>query len=125
MHGTDISGNIIPVYREIYVYATNPEAQTAETVLDTLVHEIGHNVHMNIRRDDFELDVRWAELHRQSQEQFTHNGRGFVSGYAQTSKFEDFAESYRAYIRQPETLIYYSPDKYEFMRTVIFAGRQY
>lgn len=124
-HGSDISGNIIPVYRKIYVYALEPEYLTADYLLDTLVHEIGHNVHMNIRRDNFDLDVQWTELFRQSEEMYAQNNTGFVSTYARTNKFEDFAETYRAYVRDPQLLLANNPAKYEFMRTDVFNGREY
>jgi len=124
-HGSEISGNIIPGYREIYVYALPPELQNPDYLLDTLVHEIGHNVHMNIRRDNFDLDVQWAELYRQSLDMAAQNGTGFVSLYARSSKFEDFAESYRAYVRDPNLLLAYNPAKYEFMRANVFDGREY
>lgn len=124
-HGNEISGNIIPVYRKIYVYALPPQLQKVDYLLDTLVHEIGHNAHMNIRRQNFDLDVQWTELYRQSQDMFAQNGTGFVSDYARTNKFEDFAESYRAYIRTPAILLDYNPAKYEFMQTNIFGGREY
>jgi hypothetical protein len=124
-HGTDIAGNIIPVYREIFVYALEPEFLSAEYLLDTLVHEIGHNVQMNIRRDDLTLEQEWTQIHRQSQDMFGQNGTGFVSDYARTNKFEDFAESYRAYIRTPDALITVNPAKYEFFRANVFNGREY
>ncbi len=125
VHTTPIAGNIIPVYREIYVYAIDPEVQGVENLLDTLIHEIGHNVNYNIRRDNFDLDVQWAELHKQSKKTFTDAGLGFVSDYARTDKFEDFAESYLAYIHYPDILEFANVDKYEFMRQEIFKGRQY
>lgn len=125
VRATPISGNIIPVYRQIYVYAVDPDKQGVEDLLVTLTHEIGHNVHYNIRRDNFELDVRWAELHRQSHDTFAREGLGFVSDYARTNKFEDFAETYKAYILAPEFLKLLSPDKYEFMRQEIFKGQEY
>ncbi len=124
-HSTPIAGNIIPVYREIYVYSTSSEQQNVEFLLDTLIHEIGHNVHYNIRRSNFDLDVQWAELHRQSEDMFLRDGAGFVSNYARTNKFEDFAESYMVYVRVPNMLLFLNPDKYEYMKTVIFEGYEY
>ena len=86
-------------------------------MLDTLTHEVGHNVHYNMRIDNLELANQWAELHQQDV--------GFVSDYARTNEFEDFAESYRAYVRQPQTLQLYSPIKYEFLRVNAFDGYEY
>jgi hypothetical protein len=125
LHGTPIAGSIIPIYREIQVFAVDPEFQTADLILDTLTHEVGHNVHKNIRSETMELDGQWAQLHQQSQDSFQNNGMGFVSDYARTNKFEDFAESYMAYVRYPETLKFFNPAKYEFMRVEVFDGYEY
>ncbi len=124
VHSIPIAGNIIPVYRKIFVYSIG-SLQNREYLLDTLVHEIGHNVHFNFRRNNFDLDVRWAELYRQSQDSFAIKKQGFVSDYARTNKFEDFAESYETYVRNPRLLIAYNPDKYEFLRVEIFNEREY
>ena len=125
LHDTPLAGSIIPVYREIQVYAVSAQYQTTDQVLDTIVHEIGHNVHKNIRSTDMNLDGRWAELYRQSEDTFVRNGLGFVSDYARANKFEDFAETYMAYVRHPEILKYYNPLKYEFMRLEVFQGQEY
>lgn len=124
-HGDSIAGNIIPVYRIIFVYALNLQEQDADALLETLVHEIGHNVHMNIRQENFELDVTWAKLFADSQTTFESGGLGFVSDYARSNKFEDFAESYRAYVRNPAALLRANPEKYEFMRQNVFSNREY
>ena len=86
-------------------------------ILDTLTHEVGHNVHYNMRIDNMELANQWTEFHQQD--------AGFVSDYARTNEFEDFAESYLAYVRHPEALLLNSPVKYEFMRVKVFAGQEY
>lgn len=125
LHATPVSGSFTPMFRQIYVYATGGEQQTAVDILGTLTHEIGHNVHYNLRREDWELARRWTELYQQSKDLYAREGLGFVSDYAQFNDFEDFAETYRAYILAPETLIYFNPDKYVFMRDVVFNGREY
>ena len=124
-HGTAISGTFIPVYREIYVYANTASLRGVDDLLDTLVHEVGHNVHYNIRRDNFALDVEWSALYQDSLKTYRETGMGFVSTYAQTNKYEDFAETYMAYVRAPEILKYYNLNKYEFMRQHIFNGFEY
>lgn len=124
-HGDDIAGNIIPGYRIIFVYALGLQEQNADDLLDTLVHEIGHNVHMNIRQNNFDLDVTWAKLFADSQITYTANGLGFVSDYARTNKFEDFAESYRAYVRNPGALQQANLEKYQFMQQYVFNNREY
>lgn len=124
-HGTAISGTFIPVYREIYVYANTASLRGVDDLLDTLVHEVGHNVHYNIRRDHFNLDVEWSTLYQDSLKTYRETGLGFVSTYAQTNKYEDFAESYMAYVRAPEILKYYNLDKYEYMKQNVFNGFEY
>ena len=120
VHSTPIAGNIIPVYREINIYS-HGAFESEDFLLETLVHEIGHNVHYNIRRDNFDLDVKWAELFRQSEK----DRKLFISDYAQTNKFEDFAETYMFYVLNPDFLILVNPDKYEYMRLEIFNGQEY
>ena len=115
-HATPASGRFIPLVRYISVYAVQGP-QDSENILDTLIHEVGHNVHHNMRIDNLELANHWKELHKQD--------LGFVSDYARTDEFEDFAESYRAYVREPQRLLLYSPAKYEFMRVEVFAGQEY
>ena len=125
IHGQDIAGSIIPIYREIQVFAVDPEYQTADLILDTLTHEVGHNRHTNLRATDMAIDGRWAKLYQQSEEMYVNTGLGFISQYARTNKFEDFAESYMAYVRYPAILKSVNPDKYEFMRLEVFAGLEY
>ncbi|RMF00815.1 MAG: hypothetical protein D6768_11945 [Chloroflexi bacterium] len=124
-HGDSIAGNIIPVYRIIFVYAINLQQQNADDLLDTLVHEIGHNVHMNIRQENPEFYETWTNLFTDSQKLFESGGTGFVSDYARSNKSEDFAESYRAYVRNPAALLRANPEKYEFMRQNVFNNREY
>jgi hypothetical protein len=124
-HATPVSGSFTPMFRQIYVYASSQEFQSVQRLLDTLTHEIGHNVHYNMRRDNWDTAARWTELYRQSQNTFAGNGLGFVSDYARFNDFEDFAETYRAYIRDPEFLRGVNPEKYEFMRLEVFEGQEY
>ena len=88
-----------------------------EGMLDTLVHEIGHNVHQNILEHDPEKAKQWISLYEE--------GVGFVSDYASTDQYEDFAESYMTYVRDPEFLQFINPEKYTFMRDEVFAGQEY
>jgi hypothetical protein len=124
-HATPVTGSFTPMFRQIYVYATGKEFQSPATLLDTLTHEIGHNVHYNLRRDNWDAAARWTELYKQSKNLFAREGLGFVSDYARFNDFEDFAETYSFYIRDPELLKFANPDKYEYMRQEIFAGREY
>lgn len=97
--------------------------ETVDDMLDTVVHEIGHNEHANLERIDEQAAERWAEIYDES---WNHSdGLGFVSEYAKTNQYEDFAESYNAYIRDPELLKFMNPAKYEFFKINIFMGREF
>jgi hypothetical protein len=124
-HTSQVAGSFTPMFRQIYVYQTTQEFHNPEQLLDTLVHEVGHNAHYNLWRKDWDLKTQWARLYKQSKETFVREGLGFVSEYALTDEFEDFAESYRVYVRDPELLKLVNPEKYEFMRQVVFEGREY
>ncbi len=117
VHGTDIAGNFIPGDRKIFVYAISLEEQQPQELLDTLLHEIGHNVFFNHWREDFQFEQRWIELYK--------TDHGFVSVYARSNYMEDFAESYLAYIVTPAMLQQVSAARYQFMRDEVFAGREY
>lgn len=125
VYSTPAAGKFIPLFRHISVYAAPPEYHNLEELLNTLVHEVGHNAYFNMRLENEDRAKRWIELHRQSQVIFLTEGRGFVSAYARTDELEDFAESYLAYVRQPAALRQASPEKYEFLRLELFAGREY
>jgi hypothetical protein len=49
----------------------------------------------------------------------------FVSDYAATDRYDDFAESFEAYVVQPGTLFKTCPDRYRFMRKRVFTGYLY
>lgn len=117
VHGTDIAGNFIPIDRKIFVYAVSLQTQQPQELLETLLHEIGHNVFFNRWRQDFKFEQRWIQLH--------NHETGFVSDYARFNYMEDFAESYLAYIAAPAKLQRVSAAKYQFMRDEVFAGVEY
>lgn len=84
---------------------------------DTIAHEVGHQV---FRRYLENADRKaWHEISDKA-------GKGkYVSEYAAESYREDFAESYRYYIRHPEQLKEASSEKYGFMRDRVFGKREY
>lgn len=49
----------------------------------------------------------------------------FVSEYARTDPYEDFADSVIAYFADPEVLRRRSPEKYAFMRDRVMGGKEY
>lgn len=115
---TPVSGRFIPVFRHISVYLIARGYRSPQEILDTLLHEVGHNVHYNLRIDNLEMAGEWTMLYQQPE-------AGYVSEYARTNEYEDFAESYLAYIRAPDLLLMYSPIKYDFIKTYIFDGYEY
>jgi len=117
VRSTPAAGRFMPVVRHISVYPVTGGGLTPQDIFDTLTHEIGHNVYYNMRIDNLALATEWENLYRQNV--------GFVSDYARTNEFEDFAESYRAYVLEPETLLLSSPAKYEFVRVEVFKGYEY
>jgi hypothetical protein len=97
----------------------------SEELKATLSHEIGHNVHENLMTNNPELANKWQNLHQESLSLYQQNGSGFVTEYAKTNVYEDFADSYMAYIGDPEKLQFYNSEKYEFMRDNVFSGQEY
>lgn len=92
-------------------------------MLDTLTHEIGHNEHARLEYISPQAFSKWDALYDDSMK--NADGFGFVSEYARTDRYEDFAESYKTYIRDPELLKFMSPEKYTFMKYNVFDGREY
>ncbi len=82
----------------------------------TVAHEVGHNVHYNLPREQW---ARWEQLNA------TSRPDQCVSNYAKTNAYEDFAESYAEYQHDPELLREVHSGKYEFMRTQVYRGREY
>jgi WXG100 family type VII secretion target len=83
----------------------------------TIAHEVGHNVYYNVVPEKARND--WDALSNGS------TATQYVSDYAKTNVREDFAETYRTYMLDPDALKAASKDKYEFMRDRVFDGREY
>lgn len=98
---------------------------TGENEIEVLFHEIGHNAHAVLMDHNPEAASEWAELHESTLETNALDGFGFVSEYAKTDVYEDFAESYSQYIANPALLEFMSPEKYAFMKTQVYDGREY
>lgn len=118
-------GSFDPMNSEICIWGPAERFEGAGGMLETITHEVGHNVHENIMAQKPEIAERWSQLHEQSWQKFAQDGTGFVSDYARTNVYDDFAETYMTYVRDPEKLSFYSPEKYEFMRTEVFPGTTY
>lgn len=109
----------------IHIGGNDINMASSEGLLDTVTHEIGHNAYDEMKANSPQLADKWEQINADSQKEYAESGFGFVSGYARTNQYEDFAESYKAYIRDPELLQMMSNDKYEFMHQYVFHGREY
>jgi len=109
--------------QDITVYAPNVWFNSSEgakqQLLDALVHEVGHNVHVKLFEQDPVFAEKWKTLFDKSKD------NEFVSWYAKTSEYEDFAESFKTYVRDPELLKMASIEKYDLMKQIPFSGREY
>ena len=117
---TYIAGRCITDEHEvsrIEVNRQSPEgSHDAEEIKQTITHEVGHNVYYNLSE---EQRGEWSEIYDNSAR------TQFVSAYARTNEREDFAESYKAYVHDPERLKRRSLAKYRFMHQCVFKGREY
>ena len=95
-----VEGQLIP-YKDIGAYGTyDPEGKVIKLSSNadnvgvigggTVIHEVGHHVHMSKLTD--EGATEWARI--------SNNGQSAsISAYARTNRGEHFAEAYRAYTR--------------------------
>ncbi|GKT09141.1 hypothetical protein [Desulforhabdus sp. TSK] len=88
-----------------------------EELKNTIAHEVGHQVHRAYLEPS-----HWTEWTMLSGDRPAEK---CVSDYARQNAYEDFAESYMAYVRNPEALQDVSPEKYGFMRDRVFDGKEY
>ena len=95
--------------------------ESTRALLETVTHEVGHNLHFNLIQNNPELVGQWERLFQDS----NISGEGFVSQYARTNAYEDFAETYKVYVHDPDYLQFMNSEKYEFMKNEIFYGREY
>ncbi|MBQ7593540.1 MAG: hypothetical protein IJU48_04205 [Synergistaceae bacterium] len=117
LYNTDTSEILLSGAEEINEFGT--------TEIEVLLHEIGHNAYDSLLASDPQKIDDWANLHEESKDLFDATGLGFVSSYAQTDMFEDFAESYSEYVANPQLMQFLCPEKYDFMNQYVFDGREY
>ena len=129
----------------IILRGVNMEAGEMAAVL---IHEIGHNVDLGflvekntvtpsefkdgrslVYEGDLSLDFYRISWTNENTRNKTAGNFDFVSGYAMTDPFEDFAESYVYYVlhnqdfkskAQTSDALY---QKYEYMKNMVFKGR--
>lgn len=97
-----------------------------------LTHETGHILQNGPEVLENWKRISWSEQAETSAEYGLDHTlqagqeRGFVSPYATLSPEEDFAESYRTFVYQPERLLRESPTKFLFMASVTgrYTGKE-
>lgn len=104
--------------------ASRESFETINDMAGTVAHEVGHNAFELLENNNPQASERWKEMYTEAWAE-SYAGFGFVSEYAKTNPYEDFAESYRTYIEDPELLKFMNPAKYEFMKNIVFFGREY
>jgi hypothetical protein len=104
--------------RRIQIFRhTRRGPQDRHEFLQTVYHEVGHHVHLSCITED-----EWTEWTRLSGQRPRWD---CVTNYATVSAEEDFAESYSFYITDADVLRAYSRRKYDFLRRIVFGGREY
>ncbi|MCC7441164.1 MAG: hypothetical protein IT285_06010 [Bdellovibrionales bacterium] len=100
----------------------------------TVVHELGHRVGSSLNLDE---SPGWLALAGWEQRTYlTEDGNSrntwlptrpgcLISGYAATNPSEDFAESVVAYRYVPDELEARCPEKYRYMKELVFDGIEY
>ena len=115
-----------------------------------LIHEMGHIVdssyltgnsssydldfkdgQSNISSNDPSLDFYKISFTSESELISEYNETDFVSGYASSDPFEDFAETYNFYVSHPDLFLNFAKSnlliqqKYNFMRDNVFSGKEF
>lgn len=103
--------------------------------LKVFVHELGHIIDIFYLKKGIFSDpsdtfyaISWESFQTKKKDQKIHN---FVSGYALSNKYEDFAESFAFYIfHNDDFLARANSDpvlraKYDFFRTQIFSNDEF
>lgn len=123
---------------------------SVEELNAVLIHEIGHTTDLGslqaetnsapsefkdgtlpIYQGDPSLDFYRISWDNEKQIKSVANNFDFVSGYAMTDPFEDFAETYLFYILHDDEFRFLASQndallaKYNFMKNTVFAGREY
>ena len=98
----------------------------------SIYHELGHIVAKNT--NGLDSDPKWLRLGSWAKKDpndpiseytIASSTAYFVSAYARTNPFEDFAETFREYRYHGSSLKAYAPEKYAFMKNYVFDGLEY
>lgn len=101
----------------------------------TIVHELGHVFGDSLGEKSPDTSDEWASLSGWQWDReklfdiydnsIHSNSANFVSSYAKNNPVEDFAESFTAYILNPEYIKAEAPMKYQYLKKNIFANLEY
>lgn len=96
----------------------------------TVVHEAAHLLAIALSpKDRLDTSKEWLSLggwfEKKSEFTTLHPVSSFISEYASSSPYEDFAESFAAYRYSPQSLLAKSPGRYQFMKDRVFRGMEY
>lgn len=123
---------------------------TDKELVGVLVHEMGHIADTGVMQgkassgksefmdgdyavynNDPSLDFYRISFNNESELKFDASRLDFVSGYAMSDPYEDFAETYNYYLLHGEEFRNLKAhndaleQKYEFMKTVVFKGKEF
>jgi hypothetical protein len=102
----------------------------ANSRLSSVIHELGHDV---AQENDLDLSYHWLQTTGWKVKGFRDNGQVITDGkppvvpspYGGTDPVEDFAETFAAYRLNPTYLKKRSPERYQYMKTVVFHGIEF
>lgn len=105
---------------------------------EVLIHELCHHYDSKHYWENYEyiserkgstfgsLSSWKLKSNKQGKEDWQHHDHAhFVSGYAQTSPAEDYAETCMSYVLYPEKLKKKAPDKYAYMKKYLFKNQEF
>lgn len=99
--------------KEIIINRQFPEGSIDKTAMkETIAHEVGHQVYFKCLDASDRKDWENISGDRPADK--------CVSAYSKKSPEEDFAECYRVFIQQPETLKETDSQKYDFFKNRVF-----
>jgi hypothetical protein len=102
--------------------------ETAPKRIYAVVHELSHNWATSLDYKNWDENPLWLSIggwQKNGTAWITKKPQGSISVYASKNPSEDFAESSAAYRFNPRALKRVSPERYEFMRKIIYGGLEF
>lgn len=88
-------------------------------------HELSHYIGGQLDIDDSPEWLSFSGWEKKGEKWEATKDSTFSSKYGMTNPHEDFAESVSAYRYNPESLKGISPDKYQYIKEIVFHGLEY